>query len=349
MPPRRASYHATIADVARRAGVSTATVSRVLNQTGPVAERTAAAVREAVGELSYAPRAAAQSLARGRTNTLGLLLPEIGGAFFSPLVRGIEAVARRGGFDLLLYATEPTTGRATGLDRRLGERNTDGVLIFADSLDPGDLGRLHEARFPMVLLLQSPPQGLAIPCVSFENEKGARDVMDHLIEVHGYRRIGFLKGPEGQSDSARRESGYRGALAAHGIAFDPGLVATGGFDEGVGQAATEEWLRQGVIPEAIFAGDDDSAHGVLLALQQQHLRVPEDVALAGFDDVYFSQYLNPPLTTVRAPIEEAGRLAAELLVELIRTGSARAEVLLPTELVVRCSCGCRWQRAPGAS
>ncbi len=337
---------ATIADVARRAGVSEATVSRVLNRTAPVAEETAALVWAAIAELSYVPTAAARNLARGRTSTLGLLLPEIGNAFFSPLVRGIEAVARESGFDLLVYAAEPITGRAAGFSRRIGERNTDGVLIFADSLDEKELARLYELRFPTVLLLQPPPASLTIPYVSFENKKGARALVDHLVEAHGCRRIAFLRGPHGNSDSAWRERGYRESLAAHGIAFDPALVGTGGFNEVQARAAVEQWLSQGIVFDAVFAGDDESAYGALQAFERRGVRVPEDVAIVGFDDVYYSQFLSPPLTTARAPIEEAGRLAAGQLLQLIHTGHATApEILLPTELVVRRSCGCRWQRA----
>jgi LacI family transcriptional regulator len=341
MPGHRPSHRVTIAEVARQAGVSTATVSRVLNRTGSFSEETAAAVRSAVAELRYTPRAAAQSLARGRTNTLGLLLPEIGGAFFAPLVRGIEAAAREAGFDLLIYATEPASGRGADFSRRLGARNTDGLLVFTGSLDGAELVHLHEQGFPMVLLLQPPPENTAIPCVSFQNKSGARRIVDHLIEVHGCRRIAFLRGPEGHTDSSWREQGYRESLAAHGIPFDVALVATGGFDEEEAQAPVEDWLRQNVQLDAIFAGDDESAYGALQVLQRWGKRVPGEIALAGFDDIYFAQYLSPPLTTVRAPIEMAGRLATERLLSIVDGGETTApEILLPTELVIRESCGC---------
>ncbi len=337
----RASSRATIADVARRAGVSTATVSRLLNGTGPVADGTAALVRAAVSEMDYTPRAAAQSLARGKTDTLGLLLPDIGGVYFSPLVRGIEAAAQRAGFDLLIHATLPDSARPANF-RRIGQRNTDGLLIFAHGLNEAELANLHGQRFPMVLLLQPSPASMSIPSVNLENKKGARKIMDHLIEVHGCRRIGFLRGPDGNSDSDWRERGYREALQAHGIAFDPSLVAKGGFNEREARAAVAGWLRQGISMDAIFAGDDESAFGALQSLQEGGLRVPEDLAIAGFDDVYLSQYVAPPLTTVRAPIEEVGRLATELLIDLIQKDgqAAAAGILLPTELVIRRSCGC---------
>jgi LacI family transcriptional regulator len=336
-PPARV----TIGDVARRAGVSIATVSRVINGTAPVAEETAARVRATIAALNYVPRAAARSLASRRTDTLGLLCPKISGYFFPPLLRGIEAGARENGFDLLIHSTQGRADPAGRPRRPLGEHNTDGLLVFTDSLDETELTRLHTIGFPMVLLHRSPPDGLDIPCVTFENKAGARKLLEHLIQVHDYRRIAFLRGPEEHEDSYWREMGYRETLAAHSIPFDPTLVATGGFDEEEAQAPVERWLQDGVEIEAIFAGDDEAASGAITALRRGGKRVPEDVAVVGFDDSPIAHHLTPlPLTTVRAPIEEAGLAAARQLAQLIRTGQAESLVLLPTELVVRRSCGC---------
>jgi len=333
----------TIADVASHAGVSIATVSRVINGTAPVAAETAARVRAAIAELNYVPRAAARSLASSRTDTLGLVLPEISGYFFPPLLRGIEAGARENGFDLLIHSTQRAGGDSTtGTRRPLGEHNTDGLLIFTNSLDEAELARLHAIGFPMVLLHQSPPDSLDIPCVTFENKAGSRRLVEHLIQVHGYRRIAFLRGPEGHEDSYWREMGYREALATHGIPYDPALVAVGGFDEVEAREPVERWLREKLEIEAIFAGDDEAALGVIAALRRAGKRVPEDVAVVGFDDVPISRHLTDlPLTTVRAPIERAGLEAARQLVRLIRAGEADPLVLLSTELVIRRSCGCR--------
>jgi DNA-binding LacI/PurR family transcriptional regulator len=331
---------ATIADVAELAGVSIATVSRVINQTGPVAGETAAQVHAAIAELKYVPHAAARGLASRRTQTLGLLLPGISDQFSAAMLRGIEAGAREGGYDLLIHSTHVESGAGPAPRRRLGEHNTDGLLIFTDSLDDAELTRLYQLGFPMVLLHRSPPDGLTIPCVTFENKSGARQLIDHLIEIHGYRRIAFLAGPEEHEDSYWREMGYRESLAAHDIPFDPALVARGGFNQEQAQRSVENWLANNMELEAIFSGDDEAGIGVLAALQQANRRVPADIALVGFDDIDVSRYLNPPLTTVRAPIEQAGREAARQLVNLIRLGQADPLVLLPTELVIRRSCGC---------
>ncbi|MCP4543671.1 MAG: LacI family transcriptional regulator [Chloroflexi bacterium] len=334
----------TIATVAERAGVSIATVSRVINQTAPVAEGTAARVRAAIAELNYRPSAAARGLASKKTNMVGLLTTDISTPFFTPILRGIEAGARESGFGLLIHCTRGEPSPAPRFQRPMGPHNADGLLVFVGSLTDAELTHLYEIGFPVVLLHQTPPNSLRIPYVTFENKSGTRKLIDHLIKVHGYRRIAFLRGPENQEDSHWREMGYREALAAHNIPFDPALMATGDFDKVKAQIPVKRWLREGMQIEAIFSGDDEAATGVITALQQAGKRVPEDIAVVGFDDVHLADYLMSPLTTVRAPVEQAGREAARQLVSLIRTGEAEPMILLSTELVIRRSCGCPYAR-----
>ena len=329
----------TIGDVARQAGVSIATVSRVLNGTAPVIDETAERVHTAIAELHYVPRAAARGLASRRTNTLGLLLPEIGGWFFPSMLRGIEAAAREAGYDLLIHTVEATYPLKASR-RALGMHNTDGLIVFTNSVEQHELEHLKQSGFPVVLLHQTPPESLDIPVVTIENKSGAQKLVDHLIEVHGCRRIAFLQGPEEHEDSGWRERGYRESLEAHGLPFDASLVAIGEFDEDVAEAAVGQWLMDGVEFDAIFSGDDDASIGVLTALQRAGRRVPDDVAVVGFDDVPVARFLTPPLTTVRAPTEEVGRDAVSQLVRVIRGERADPLILLPTELVIRKSCGC---------
>jgi DNA-binding LacI/PurR family transcriptional regulator len=299
MPVSKNSSHATIADVARQAGVSIATVSRVINKTAPVADETAVRVRAAIAKLNYVPQAAARRLARGRTNALGLIVDVISVPFFAPLLQGIEGAAREAGFYVLIHCLQSETSPGPGFSRPLGPHNTDGLLVFA--------GALGEAE---------------------------------LIQVHGYRRIAFLKGPESQEDSYWRERGYREALEAHGIPFDPALVGVGGVKACQAQASVEQWLSKGVSIDAVFAWDDDSALEVIQALQQAGRRVPDDVAVVGFDDIHLAHYTAPPLTTIRVPVEQAGREAVCQLVRLIETGHADLVTLLSTQLIIRRSCGC---------
>jgi LacI family transcriptional regulator len=330
------SHPPTIADVARRAEVSIATVSRVLNGTTPVQAEKADRVRLAMEELQFVPRQAARVLASKRTNTIGLLLPEISGAFFSPMLKGIEAAAHEAGYDLLVHSTQQVeTAR-----RRLGEHNTDGLLIFTNSLASRELHRLHSLNFPIVLLHQTPPDSLDIPVIAIENKDGAVMLIDHLIERHGRRRIVYLRGPEGHEDSVWRERGYREALEVHQIDFDPDLVSSGGFDDEEAFAAVQGLLSDGLDFDAVFAGDDDAAIGAMRALKLEGRLIPQDVAVVGFDDVPFARYLSPALTTIRAPIEQVGREAVRQLTRLMSGQPAEALTLMRTELVIRESCGC---------
>jgi DNA-binding LacI/PurR family transcriptional regulator len=329
----------TAADVAQRAGVSIATVSRVLNRSVSVTEDVSARVRAAAAELGYVPHAAARQLAQGKTSTLGLLLPEIGAPFFSDMLRGVEMGATEAGYDLLIATQRPDDPRRP-LWQPLGPHNSDGLLIFTDNVDAQEVGQFYRRRFPVVLLYRAPPADLPIPCVLVENRGGARRAVEHLIEAHGRRRIALLRGPEGNQDAEERAQGYRDALAAHGLPYDPALVASGEFQERPAREAVGRWLSGGLAFDAIFAGDDDSACGALQALQAAGRRVPQDVALAGFDDSLVGRYLTPPLTTVHAPTERVGLEAVRQLVQLIGSGQAAPTTLLPTELVIRQSCGC---------
>lgn len=329
----------TIADVARRAGISIATVSRVLNKNVFVEEETTRRVEKAISELSYVPRSAARTLASRRTKTLGLIMSEISGVFFSPLLRGIEASVRQAGYNLLVYATgEIEEGHST--HRALGEQNTDGLLVFTDSLELEELMRLDRIGFPVVLMHQSTPPGTRMPTITIENKDGAAKIATHLIQVHGRRRIVFLRGPSTQEDAGWRERGYRDALSSNGIPFDSRLVIDGMFNEEIAHQSMQKLIESGVEFDAVFSADDDSASGALLALREAGIRVPQDVSLVGFDDAPFARYLNPPLTTVHAPTEEVGRTAICQLLKLIKEEVVEPLILLPTEQVVRSSCGC---------
>jgi DNA-binding LacI/PurR family transcriptional regulator len=334
----RAPSKATITHVAERAGVSITTVSRYINQTVPVAEETAAAIQSAILELKYIPSTAAKNLASKKTSTIGLILPDLSSDFFPPMLRGIDAGARECGFGLLI-STQDRTNTGPGLYRPLGDHNTDGLLIFTDSLSEIELIWHYNLRFPMVLLYQSPPNGLNIPSVTFENKAGSHKLVDHLIEVHQRRRIAYLRGPERNEDSYWREMGYREALESHNIPFDPTLIGEGGFSEEGGRVQMRKWLDENIDIDAIFAGDDTTASGVITILKEAGKRIPEDISVVGFDDISISRYLTPPLTTIRAPIEAAGYEATQQLVCLIRNEPVEPLTLLPTEIVIRHSCG----------
>ena len=335
-PTRRA----TISDVARLAGVSISTVSRVVNGTGPVADETVEHVRKAIDLLHYKPLAAARSLAGRASDTIGMLVPELTGAFFTPLVRGVEMAARDAGYDLLVHLVTGGVGNDDTAMLPLDEHNTDGLIVFNDRLNDQSLRRLAGNGVPLVLLYRTAPADLSIPSIKFQNVEGAREIVEHLIVHHARRRIAYLAGPEGNEDSAQRLNGYRQALEAHGLAWDPHLVEPADYNNHMARAVVERWLLDGVQFDAIFAADDEAAAGAMLALRQAGCNVPDDVAVVGFDDLAFSHLLTPPLTTVGASVEESGIMAGRLLIAQIRDEEVPKLTVLPTKLVIRQSCGC---------
>jgi DNA-binding LacI/PurR family transcriptional regulator len=194
----------------------------------------------------------------------------------------------------------------------------------------------------MILVHRTPPAFTAIPSVTVENVEITKKLIDHLIRVHGKRRILFLRVPVHQEDSIRWENGYKSALAENGIPYDENLILNGEFEREISFQVMNEFLGNGrqVDFDAVFTGDDDAAIGVLRSLQKYRLNVPQDVAVVGFDDLGFAPFLNPPLTTVRAPTEEVGRIAAEKLFRLLEDQPINEVMILPTEIIYRRSCGC---------
>ncbi|UCC54765.1 MAG: LacI family DNA-binding transcriptional regulator [Anaerolineaceae bacterium] len=336
----REPSHVTIADVAQRAKVSTATVSRVVNKSGLVAPETADRVWSVIRQLNYVPHMGARVLASQKSRTLGLILPGISGYFFSELLRGIENGVAGYDYNLLIYSTHRGVTSEQDFYLPLNEHNTDGLIIFTEGLEKDEIARLTARQLPIVLLHQSSPAGLGIPCVTFENKNGSRAIVEHLIKVHKRRRIAHLAGSERQEDSYWRELGYRQALEQNDIVFDPALVALGDFEAEAAEEAVDKWLAEDVELDAIFAADDESALGAITALRRAGKRIPQDIAVVGFDDAPFSRHLTPALTTVRAPIEGAGKAAAEQLIRLIESSQVDLLTLLPTEPIFRQSCGC---------
>jgi LacI family transcriptional regulator, galactose operon repressor len=336
----RRSSSVTIRDVARQAGVSVATVSRYINRNAPVSAEVAGRLDQVMSRLRYVPHAAARNLASRKTHVIGLLLNNLHNDFFVPLLNGVEGVVRQKEYNLIV-ATYHASSR-NEMPPPIGPHNTDGLLVFSDGLVDEDLANLNASGFPMVLVHRTSPPPLTIPSVTVENIEITHKLVEHLIHAHGKRRILFLRGPLYQEDSVRREAGYKSALAANGIPFDEKLVLNGEFERDIAFQVLNDFLSNGkrVAFDAVFTGDDDAAIGVLKALHLHSYRIPEDVAVIGFDDLGFAPFLNPPLTTVRAPTESVGRIAAERLFELLESQPSNGAVILPTEIILRRSCGC---------
>lgn len=327
----------TIRDVARLAGVSVATVSRFINQNAPLAEETRKRVQAAMDELHFIPHLTARNLATRRTNNIGLVVDNIGGEFFTPLLDGIVSVTQANDYNLLIF-NGINPGPQTM--NRLGPGNTDGLMVFLESLDKDSLYHLSRIGHPIVLIHQTPPPDLSLPLVTIENKAGAGKLVDHLIEVHGKKKIVFLRGPEGNEDSSWREVGYRESLEKHQIACNENLIAFGDYDRFVALKNLSLMIQAGIQFDAVFAADDDSAIGAMQALREAGIDVPGQVAVVGFDDQRLASFLNPSLTTIHAPTMQIGSSAAENLLHLIRHEPVDSVTLLPTNLVIRNSCGC---------
>lgn len=334
---KNSSTPSTIRDVARLAGVSVATVSRYLNQSAPLSSATAERVRRAMDQLRFTPHPVARNLATRRTHTIGVVLNDVGGDFFAPLLDGVLSGIESLNYNLLIIATRPDLRANPAV---LGPMYTDGLLVFWDSLDKADLDSLIQSGHPCVLIHQSPPPGAKIPLVTIENKAATHRLINHLVKVHHRRRILFLRGPAGNEDSQWREAGYREALSVHSMFYDPRLVLEGGFDRFISQKVMQDCIHSGLEFDAVFTGDDEAAIGALQALKLAGIRVPQDVSVVGFDDQSLAPFLSPSLTTVHAPTDQVGRTAARQLLRLINGEDVEPEILLPTELVIRNSCGC---------
>ncbi|HEX9943898.1 MAG TPA: LacI family DNA-binding transcriptional regulator [Thermoanaerobaculia bacterium] len=326
----------SIYEVASSAGVSVATVSRVLNGKGPVSEEARRRVLDAVESLGYVPHGAARSLSTRRTMNIGVLLPDVHGAFFSEIVRGIDLAARAAGYHILVSGSHSDLEETTAVLQALHGR-IDGLILLTAGIGAEWLRRTLPRRLPAVLLYNSGADE-EHDSIQIDNRRGARMATDHLLDL-GHRRIALVRGPPGNTDAAERLRGFRDALAARGLEADPRLELPGDFGEESGFRAGERLARLAQPPTAVFAANDAMAIGCLAALRGRGLHVPEDVSLVGFDDIPIARYLTPALTTVQVPIAEIGGRALERLVAVIQGGREMAkqhDVVTPT-LAVRAS------------
>jgi LacI family transcriptional regulator len=328
----------TIKDVARMAGVSVATVSRVFNDSGPVNEETRRRIREVASELRYVPNDAARSLITRRTSTFGVLLPDMYGEFFSEVIRGIDHMVQQNDYHLLVSSSHNDRSEIEAALRAMRGR-VDGMIVMSPDIDAQALGANLPEGLPVVLL-NCAGAGAGFDSLNIDNYGGAYAMAEHLIG-RGHRRIAMITGEERNHDARERLRGYRAALAQAGIARDERWEVPGDFTEFSGYDAVARLLAVTPRPTAIFAGNDSMAIGALSALREAGVRVPEDMAVAGFDDIPIARYMSPPLSSVHVAIDELGALATETLLQAVaRKGQHEPrQRTLPTTLVVRSSCG----------
>ncbi|OGN43726.1 MAG: LacI family transcriptional regulator [Caulobacterales bacterium RIFCSPHIGHO2_01_FULL_70_19] len=323
---------ATIRDVARRADVSVASVSRVLTGAGAVTEATRKRVMEAIEALQYVPHSGARSLSTSKTNTVGVILPDLFGEYFSELIRGMDLAARSLGYHLIVSSSHDDAEEASAAIRSMRGR-VDGLIVLSPHLGAANLAASLAGRLPVLLMNGGADAGR--PSIVVDNHGGAVAAVEHLIAT-GRRRIAHIAGPTGNLEAEARLAGYLEAMAAAGL---PTTVVDGAFTKASGHEAGVQLAAMRPRPDGVFAANDNMAIGAMLALQEAGVRVPEDLAIVGFDDVPLAGLVHPGLTTLRINIAEMGRSALERLVNLIQSAGAAdadaaCEVVRP-ELVVR--------------
>jgi len=349
--PKKSRGPLTIYDVASRAGVSIASVSRVLNGQGSPREATRERVLEAVAELGFVPDGAARALSNGLKEVVGVAFrrgdethfedEDESLLFIDVINRGIDVAAQRRGFDVLMSSVGFNDDNIpTRIASVAGK--ADG-LILHDRMLPGAAIRRLAAMLPIVTLAGTPLRGgMNVRC---DNDAGMRALVRHLVVDHGYRTLAYLSGRTDSPDNATRAHAFMTEAAAHGAQTEGGADWQGNYSAAGGAKVVNALLdARRKPPRAIVCANDQTALGAMHALARRGIRVPEDVAVTGFDDVPVARHMHPPLTTVRQPMQELGATAFDILYSKISTGKAESDVVLPVQLIVRASCGCNGSR-----
>lgn len=329
----------TIREVAERAGVSTMTVSRVVNKSGYTSQETRGRVEAAIVELGYVPNTLARSLRFKRTKTLAFVLTDITNPFFTTLARGVGDAASKQGFNVIFCNTDESESEQAEQLTALVQKRVDGVLLVPACSSAEPVAFLRDQKVPVVVLDRRVPD-CSVDSVRCDSEEGAYQLVKLLLGL-GHRRIGILSGPERVSTAQDRVAGYRRAMVEHGIRIEADLIAHGSFTQAGGYEMTQKMLALSPRPTALFAANNFIAIGAYQALRDTGLRVPEDVAMVAFDDLPASMVIEPFFTVAAQPAYEMGRRATELLLKRLTGDNLDAcqEIVLPFDLIVRRSSG----------
>ncbi|PTV96084.1 LacI family transcriptional regulator [Rhodobacter aestuarii] len=321
-----------IRDVARRAGVSTATVSRTLAQPDKVREDTRQKVMEAVEALGFVPNDRARVLRRQTSKTVILLVRDISNPFYLDIYKGVEEAAFAAGYKVLMGDARDDDERISHYIDAVRERHADGLILMIGRLPARFLE--DPARLPPVVVASEAIQEMDLPTVKVDNVAAAQGAVEYLI-ASGHHRIIHLAGPVDDYLGTARLEGYRAALEAAGIAYDPGLVLSGDFSLVAGRDLIDGLLVRGAEFSAIFAASDQMAIGAITALRQHGLQVPKDVSVIGFDDTLIASMVDPALTTVHQPRRDIGFAAMQMMIARLNGTMTPPDQIFPTELVVR--------------
>jgi LacI family transcriptional regulator len=327
----------TVKDVAEKAGVSTATVSHVINETRFVSDELKAKVYQAMEELNYRPNAIARSLRSRKTHNIGMIVPDISYPFLAEVARGVENAGFELGYNVILCNSDGDLEMEAHYIELLQEKKVDGIVFVAVGESSSHVRALIEQGMPVVLCDRELPE-VEVDTVIADNVGSGYQATEYLITL-GHSRIGCIAGPQELEISSKRVEGYRRALEQHGIPLGEELLVHGDFRSRGGYEAMRELLALEELPAAVFACNDLMAIGAICAVSQRKLRIPQDVAIIGCDDIASASFTNPSLTTVAQPKHEMGAAAVEMLVARIKDQDRPpARRLLPTELVLRDSC-----------
>jgi len=328
----------TIVDVAREAGVSYSTVSRVVNNNDHIRPKTREKVLNAMMRLGYVVNQQARSLRGGRSQVIGLLVPDVGNSYIGEIIRGIDAELDAHQYDLMLYTTHRRKVKESAYVSTITRGMVDGLLLLLPTNVKAYMETLQQQQFPHVLIDYQHVENNLSSTVQATNWQGAYDATRYLIML-GHRRIGCVIGLQEIQSALDRLAGYRAALADAGLPEDPALIFPGEFVRPQGYAAANYLLNLSDPPTAILAANDLSAFGVMDGVLNHGLRIPEDISIIGFDDVPEAGHVHPGLTTVRQPLEAMGRTAVQLLFKRINNPDLPGErVEMTTELIIRDTC-----------
>lgn len=326
-----------MSDVAKLANVSTATVSRVLRNPETVKENTRKKVLNVIEQLNYQPNILARHFRRNETNTILVMVPNILNTVFTGIIEGIESEAARNGYRVLLGNTNKSVENEYGLIDLLKQKQTDGMILFSARMDPKTLVNLSE-EYPIVLTTAY-IDGLKVPTVSIDNISSSRNAVEHLIKL-GHTRIAHISGPLEFSGSRDRYKGYQQALLQNDLKIDSMLVQEGDFTLESGYNLMLKFIAMEHPPTAVFTANDEMAMGVVKAAKDHGLKVPEDLAVVGFDNISFSAIFEPALTTIAQPLFKMGQVSMQLLLQQIQgVQVSKIQHILESELIIRDSCG----------
>ena len=331
-----------IKKVAEKAGVSIATVSRVFSNSDLVRQPTKEKVLKVSKELNYIPNPIARSLSRQLTDTIGVVLPDLVGEFFMDIIHGIDEEAYKQNWFVLVSSSHSKRNILETLIEFMGSGRVDGVILMAPQIDERINEIIKRSKRPIVLINAG---GDTNNNANFkvDNFHGAYSIVEHLIQKHSYKKIGMVEGPKDNYDAIDRSNGYHKALQKYGLNKNGSMVVAGDFSVEGGYHGFKKLISQKLKPDAIFMANDMMAVGAYQAAKEMNIRIPEDIGLVGFDDIYLSQFLHPRLTTVHVPIAELGSKAVIHLLGMINNKKKIYKSfieILSTSIVIGGSCGC---------